>query len=309
MEQSKDIKIYGTLVNHTVDPNKSDATHHDALAYAKELYDDRFGMEKAPHNTPCENYQDRINKRVKGITYQEGDPGVTTINGDLVVTGDTNLEGGLEVDGNTVNHGDVVVEGDTHVTNLYVSGETDLTLNDLKDVDVDEVKDKQALIYDMSNGKWIAGNPNGVKKLDDLEDVESSNAHTGDTLIFDDDTNTWTYGRPNLKLDDVADVDATFPERGETIVFNPETHNWESGLPEMGIGDLKDVRNATPTAGKLLMFNGTVWVPASPSDISGLCLWKIENKVINGVSTRCLVPDENLPIWAPKGVYDGEVNS
>lgn len=186
MEQSKDIKIYGTLVNHTVDPNKSDATHHDALAYAKELYDDRFGMEKAPHNTPCENYQDRINKRVKGITYQEGDPGVTTINGDLVVTGDTNLEGGLEIDGTTVNHGDVVVEGDTHVTNLYVSGETDLTLNDLKDVEVSDVRDRQTIIYDARTGKWVPGNTDGVKKLNDLEDVNIVNPANGNILVYED---------------------------------------------------------------------------------------------------------------------------
>lgn len=309
METAKEIKIYGTLRNHTLDPNKADAQnpqlHHDALAYAKELYDDQFGEPVA-----VDNYQDEINKRVKGIKYNEGHPGTTTIDGNLIVTGDTNLEGDLEVEGDTKFDGDIVVEGDTHVTNLYVTGETNLSLNDLHDVDVDDVRDHQALVYDLDNGKWIAGNPEGVKKLDDLEDVESSNAHTGDTLIFDDDTNTWTYGRPNLDLDDIADVNAPTPTGGDTLVFNDITNQWESGKPEMALGDLTDVSNQTPVQNQILLFNGTVWVPANPEDIEGLCLWKVENRSVNGTTQKCIVPAKDYPIYIPsKGIYDGSVNS
>lgn len=268
METAKEIKIYGTLRNHTLDPNKADAQnpqlHHDALAYAKELYDDQFGEPVA-----VDNYQDEINKRVKGIKYNEGHPGTTTIDGNLIVTGDTNLEGDTKFDG------DIVVEGDTHVTNLYVTGETNLSLNDLHDVDVDDVRDHQALVYDMDNGKWIAGNPNGVKKLDDLEDVESDLAHTGDTLIFDDDTNTWTYGKPNMDLNDLSDVNAPDPQENQ-----------------------------------LLIYKDGEWKPINPEDVPGICLWKVENKTVNGVSQPCLVPTKNYPIYIPsQGIYDGAITS
>jgi len=38
---TKEIKVYGTLTNHTVDTTlTNDGIHNDALAYAKQLYDD-----------------------------------------------------------------------------------------------------------------------------------------------------------------------------------------------------------------------------------------------------------------------------
>lgn len=76
----KDIKVYGTLVNHTVDPDTpDDGVHNDTLAYAKQLYDDQFG-----ESTKVNNYQDIINKRIKGISRKESSPNAGTyINDDL----------------------------------------------------------------------------------------------------------------------------------------------------------------------------------------------------------------------------------
>jgi outer membrane murein-binding lipoprotein Lpp len=79
MEANKDIRIYGTLVNHTVNSALSDNNHNDALAYAYQIYDDRFGA-----NPNAANFQDAINKRVTAISYSNG---VTTIDGNLVVSG------------------------------------------------------------------------------------------------------------------------------------------------------------------------------------------------------------------------------
>lgn len=191
MEQSKEIKIYGTLVNHTLDPNKSDSSdplkHHDAIANAKELFDERFHTESRYNNeSVVEKYQDRINRRVTGISYSEGNPGETTIEGDLFVTGDTNIGGELKVQNDAYFYDDIHVEGDTHVTNLYVSGETDLTLNDLNDVEVSDVRDRQTIIYDAHTGKWVPGNTDGVKKLNDLEDVNIVNPTNGNILVYED---------------------------------------------------------------------------------------------------------------------------
>ena len=88
IDANKEIKVYGTLRNHTKDSTKGvDSIHHDAIAYAKELYDTEFG-----DVTPVENYQDNINKRVKGIKYDPNKSGAnkpgTTVSGDLYVDGD-----------------------------------------------------------------------------------------------------------------------------------------------------------------------------------------------------------------------------
>ena len=47
-KQSKEIRVYGTLKNWTLDPQKSNGNtsnpdyHNDAIAYAYQLYDSRF---------------------------------------------------------------------------------------------------------------------------------------------------------------------------------------------------------------------------------------------------------------------------
>lgn len=103
----KEIRVYGTLMNWTLDPQRSNGNtsdpdfHNDAIAYAYQLYDNRF----FPNQNTIENYQDMINKRLTAISYADG---VTTIEnrdgsqGDpymLVVNGNTNIGGNLRVDG------------------------------------------------------------------------------------------------------------------------------------------------------------------------------------------------------------------
>ena len=123
MKANKEIKVYGTLLNHTLDQTKSNGPytygfdfHNDALAYAYQLYDNRF---KDP--TAVNNYQDVINKRLTAISYSDG---VTTIEnrdkskGDpymLVVKGNTNIGGDLHVDGDIYYKDD---DGNEHQINL-----------------------------------------------------------------------------------------------------------------------------------------------------------------------------------------------
>lgn len=82
MNQGKDIKVYGTLVNHTVDNTIGDGQlHNDKLAVARQLYDDQFG-----ESTKVNNFQDIINKRIKGITRKtSGSDAGTHVNEDLYV--------------------------------------------------------------------------------------------------------------------------------------------------------------------------------------------------------------------------------
>ena len=73
--EDKEIRVYGTLVNNTVDSEIGENVvndkhqHNDALAYAKQLYDDKFG-----ESVKVNNFQDVINKRVKGISRKEDAP-------------------------------------------------------------------------------------------------------------------------------------------------------------------------------------------------------------------------------------------
>ena len=113
MTANRNIKIYGTLLNATVNAIIGDADHNDALAYAYQLYDDRFGDEEAVNN-----FQDIINKRLTAISYADG---VTTIKNRagiadgvpymFKVEGNSNINGNLDVAGNESVGGDLSVVG------------------------------------------------------------------------------------------------------------------------------------------------------------------------------------------------------
>ena len=96
--ETKDIKVYGTLVNYTVDDSIGDGDlHNDKLAYARQLYDDQFG-----ETTKVNNFQDIINKRIKNIKSRGSK---TIIEGDLEINGDLIIN----VDGEEVSLKDIVM--------------------------------------------------------------------------------------------------------------------------------------------------------------------------------------------------------
>lgn len=109
-DPNRKIRVYGTLLNWTLDPNIANGVttdpdyHNDALAYAYQLYDSRF----YPNQDTIDNYQDMINKRLTAISFADTNGGVTTIEnrdgskGDpfmFIVKGNTNIAGDLHVDG------------------------------------------------------------------------------------------------------------------------------------------------------------------------------------------------------------------
>ena len=107
MTANREIKIYGTLLNATVNAIIGDADHNDALAYAYQLYDDRFG-----ESTLVNNFQDIINKRVTAISYadgittiknragvQDGVPYMFVVEGASKLNGATTINNNLFVDG------------------------------------------------------------------------------------------------------------------------------------------------------------------------------------------------------------------
>ena len=127
MEANKNIRIYGTLVNHTVNSALSDNNHNDALAYAYQIYDDRFGA-----NPNADNFQDAINKRVTAVSYSNG---VTTVDGNLVVSGSI-ISGGSSVP--TTPADDSSLQSDLN----------DLTerVDDLEDAIEEEITDRSTTI-------------------------------------------------------------------------------------------------------------------------------------------------------------------
>jgi len=161
--ESKEIKVYGTLVNHvTIDPNdplypRVDSQHNDSIAYAYQLYDDRFNPKRGSGSNgtviATDKYQDIINKRLTAIDYDpNGD--ITNIYSNLYVDGDTNIGGDLTVEGDTTFEGDVNITGDINLN---------MGLNDLNDVTLSNMAIGQVLRYDGS--KWV----NAKLSIDDLQ--------------------------------------------------------------------------------------------------------------------------------------------
>lgn len=141
MTANREIKIYGTLLNATVNAAIGDADHNDALGYAYQLYDNRFGDEEAVNN-----FQDIINKRLTAISYSDG---VTTIKNRpgtpdgipymFVVEGDSNINGNLKT--KNISAGDIAVKAITASDGMTITGDVIVTSGDLSlnngDLDVD----------------------------------------------------------------------------------------------------------------------------------------------------------------------------
>lgn len=141
MAANREIKVYGTLVNATVNREVADANHNDALGYAYQIYDNKFG-----DSTPVNNFQDNVNKRVTAISYADG---TTTIKNRagvpdglpymFIVEGSSDLNGNVKTKNITA---DDIVAKTFHVSEgMTLSGDViidngDLVLND-GDVNVD----------------------------------------------------------------------------------------------------------------------------------------------------------------------------
>lgn len=141
MTANREIKIYGTLLNATINAAIGDADHNDALGYAYQLYDNRFGEE-----TPVDNFQDIINKRLTAISYADG---ITTIKNRpgtpdgipymFVVEGNSNINGNLKT--KNISADDIAAKAIMATDGMTITGDVVVTSGDLSlnngDLDVD----------------------------------------------------------------------------------------------------------------------------------------------------------------------------
>ena len=134
MTANREIKVYGTLVNATVNQATGDANHNDALGYAYQIYDDKFG-----ESTAVSNFQDNINKRVTAISYIDG---ITTIKNRagipdgvpymFVVEGNSNLNGDVKakyIVSNNISAKAIQATNGMNITGDVVVTSGDLSLN------------------------------------------------------------------------------------------------------------------------------------------------------------------------------------
>lgn len=289
MKSSKNIKVYGTLVNHTLDSTLADETHNDALMNAYQLFDGRFGDSPLPNN-----FQDVINKRITDITF---DGGTTTIeNRDevtenhytLVVNGDTNLNGDVHITEDLHVDGDTYIDGDTHVDgDLYVTGDiSGITLGDLDNVNKNADSASAGTFLKYNGSEWLPasialsdtfgniGNPfegailkykNGAwtltvdedhdtNHLNDMADVNTSGIINGSILKWNTSTNKWEIG---------SDLGSILPQGTEGKVLKYINGSWVAADDLVGatkMSELSDVDTTGIAVGKILKWNGTKWI-------------------------------------------------
>ena len=274
MKSSKNIKVYGTLVNHTLDSTLADETHNDALMNAYQLFDGRFGDSPLPNN-----FQDVINKRITDITF---DGGTTTIeNRDevpenhytLVVNGDTNLNGDVHVTENLHVDGDTYVDGDTHIDGgLYVTGDiSGINLDDLDDVNVPSPSEKDLLYF--QNGLWRSGNISTVYG-DDIVNIINNSSQVG-----------W--------LSKLKDVDIVDRIDGQFLKYNVNGNNakWmAANITLADIDDIADLQNAADNY--VLKFYNGKWRPR-PDDSGTQLPAGSEGKVLKYINGSWVAGDDN----------------
>ncbi len=291
METGRDIRVYGTLVNYTLDSEISDTDHNDALANAYQLYDARFG-----EATNVDNFQDVINKRLTAISYANG---ITTIRNRagvqdgspymFIVDGDSNVKGDLVVDDNLHVQDNLTVDGNTTIRgNIQINGTiSGGTLRSLTDVNVTGLTNGSILKYNSSTSKWVVGTDKDTdtKTLAALTDVDTSGVVNNSVLKYNSSSHKWIVATDNdtntKTLAGLTDVTTTGATTGSVLKYNASTSKWEIGQDSTGsagvttLAALTDVDTAGAASNSVLKYNATShkWVvgtDANTKTLSGL---------------------------------------
>lgn len=318
---SKEIKVYGTLVNKTTDPNdqhevNNNGIHNGYIAYAYQLYDDQFST---PANiNDVNNYQDVINKRLTNITYSATN---VTINGNTY---------------NDVTH----IEGDTYIDNLITEDITiegtvsGLELNDLDDVNATKVNNN-VLTYDSTSEKWINKSistlMSEVLALNDLSDVTISSAANKQVLMYNSTTSNWenhtlvptdilpngSTTNPHLVWDNTNNTwvagkiegggngwtPPTATADGQVIKWDDTNDVWYAGTDNdhPTVTSLTDttINAGTLTSGQVLKWNGTAWVNDTLVDNDHSTLASLTDTEIGSTITSGYVLKWNGTKWVP----------
>lgn len=282
MKSSKNIKVYGTLVNHTLDSTLADETHNDALMNAYQLFDGRFGDSPLSNN-----FQDVINKRITDITF---DGGTTTIeNRDeitenhytLVVNGDTNLNGDVHITE------DLHVDGDTHIGgDLYVTGDiSGISLGDLDNVNKNADSASTGTFLKYNGIEWI---PASIA----LQDMFGNIGDPFEGAILKYKNGAWTLtvdeDHDTNHLNDMADVNTSGIVNGSILKWNTSTNKWEIG---------SDLGSILPQGaeGKVLKYINGQWVAADDLTGGGTQLPEgSEGKVLKYINGSWVAADDNV---------------
>lgn len=260
--ESKEIRVYGTLVNHTTIPAdgdraRVDSGHNDSIAYAYQLYDQRFGASPS-----VQNYQDNINKRVKGITYDPS-TGRTSVTGDLYVAGDLVVNGnvsGISLD----DLDDVNTSGQASGKYLKYDGikwiPAYISANDIAEFDgFGSGSEGQVIKY--IDGKWRPGTDSGgASTLNELTDVTISSPTTGQTLRYNG--SNWTNSK--LGLGDLSDLNTAGAQDGDVLIYDATAGKWKPG----GVS-LTSIINRIATLEGLWTDNGTTLTAKSGRSVTG----------------------------------------
>ncbi len=100
--------------------------------------------------------------------------------------------------------------------------------------------------------------------LNDLDDVELTSIQDKDIMVYDSLNNIWVNAPAgatagNIKLGDLADVPTPAPSNdGNQLVWDNANNRWEYTVSVEFLNDLADV-NTTPVADHVLMHDGTGW--------------------------------------------------
>lgn len=279
--EGKNIKVYGTLINHTqnTDTSMRDSQHNDLIAVAYQLFDERFNPKKGSGTNGAviniDRYQDIINKRLTALSYDpNGD--LTSLYSDLYVSGDTNIGGNLHVNGNSTFDGPATFNSDV---NIIGRANLSIGLNDLNDVTLSTMAIGQVLRYDGS--KWV----NAKLSIDDLQ---MPAATAGQVLKFNG--TKWVAGTD---------------ESGSSL-NQPLSSINNAGL------------SAPSAANNILMWNGSAWVYTTIGDINmtiggttkTLNQWLADLAASAGlwtVSGSTLVPSDNTKSVTAAGFYDSTI--
>jgi len=258
MRANREIKIYGTLLNATVNAIIGDAEHNDALAYAYQLYDDKFG-----EAVSVDNFQDIINKRVTAIQYADG---VTTIkNRDgvadgvpymFVVEGASHLNGNNTITGNSDITGNTNIGGDLAVTGNETIGGT-LTVDGFATLNDGAIITNGNLTVQRGDFFVQTGNASIAQDLNVGDDLTvGDKAEVGGTLaVTGPTTMSSLYTSESVFVGGNETIQGDLTVNGHTNLKNVTTDNINCKTLEASNG-LIVTGNATINNGDLTVNNG-----------------------------------------------------
>lgn len=144
-----------------------------------------------------------------------------------------------------------VVYGYDEVQQTHITYETDalmhvadeVYLSALKDVDIDEVSNGQALIYNATSEKWE--NSGVATAISNLEDVDLTNISDGQILIYNGTAQKWINDGVATSLSELSDVNLSSVSNGQKLSYDAIAQKW---VNTDAVGSLEDLDNVQLTS-------------------------------------------------------------